>query len=61
MTDAATRKRQIDAIWRKTPADYKGHWNGERSIMVYRQGTCLILLKDLTEEEIADRLPKDFR
>lgn len=53
-----TREQKLTAIWKTTHKDYKGHLNGERSIMVYRNGTCIVLLKDLTDAEIADRLPK---
>ena len=53
-----TREQKLKLVWRKTHRDYKGTLNGERSIMVYRQGTCLVLLKDLTDEEIEARLPR---
>jgi hypothetical protein len=35
--------------------------NFERSIMVYRQGTCLVLLKDLTDTEIEERIPRALK
>jgi hypothetical protein len=53
-----TRDQKLKLVWRETHRDYKGMLNGERSIMVYRQGTCLVLLKDLTDEEIEARLPR---
>ena len=51
-----TRAQALAAVWRNTPADYKGVIDGHRTIMVYRQGTVLIWLKDLTDREIHDRL-----
>ena len=53
-----TRDQKLKLVWRHTHRDYKGKLNGERSIMVYRQGTCLVLLKDLTDEEIESRIPR---
>lgn len=53
-----TRDQQLEAVWRATHRDFKGTHEGERTIMVYRAGTCLVRLTDLTEQEITDRLPK---
>jgi len=53
-----TREQQLNTIWRTTHRDFKGTFNGERTIMVYRNSSCLVRLEDLTEREIADRLPK---
>lgn len=53
-----TRDQKLKLVWRHTHKDYKGVMNGERTIMVYRQGTCLVLLKDLTDEEIESRIPR---
>lgn len=55
------RTAKLNAIWRATHRDFKGKLDGERSILVYRKGTCLVLLKDLTDAEIADKLPKSLR
>lgn len=52
------RQQQLDAVYRNTHSDYKGQINGIRTIMVYRNGTKLVALDDLTDKEIADRLPK---
>ena len=52
------RERDLDAIWVKTHPDYKGELNGRRSILIYRQGTCLVYLDDLTDDEIDDRLKR---
>ncbi|UDF29358.1 UNVERIFIED_ORG: hypothetical protein LHK14_17870 [Roseateles sp. XES5] len=54
-----TREQQLDAVYRHTHSDFKGHIDGRRTIMVYRNGTCLVFLEDLTEAEIAERLPKN--
>jgi hypothetical protein len=53
-----TRDQKLKLVWRHTHRDYKGGVGDQRSIMVYRQGTCLVLLKDLTDEEIEARLPR---
>lgn len=53
-----TREQRIEAVWRNTHRDFKGTYEGERTIMVYRNGTCLVRLSDLSDQEIADRLPK---
>lgn len=55
------RDKKLDAVWKHTHRDYKGKLNGERSIMVYRNGTCLVLLKDLTDAEIEGKLPAAVR
>ena len=55
------RDRKLAAVWKATHRDFKGKLNGERSIMVYRNGTCLVLLKDLTDAEIEDKLPAAVR
>ncbi|KEP68823.1 hypothetical protein DL1_08585 [Thioclava dalianensis] len=52
------RQRKLDAVYRHTHSDYKGEINGVRTIMVYRNGTTLVALDDLTDQEINDRLPK---
>jgi hypothetical protein len=35
--------------------------NFERSIMVYREGTCIVPLKDLTDSEIEERIPRALK
>lgn len=52
-------------IYRWTHSDFKGRagerWaeadRGKPTILVFRNGTTLILLENMTDEEIADRLP----
>jgi len=52
------REQKLEAIWRSTHADFKGRIDGTRTILVYRLGTCLVRLDDLTDKEIEDRLPR---
>lgn len=53
-----TREQKLAAIWKATHPDYKGMSNGRRSILVYRNGTTIVCLDELTEKEIEDRLPR---
>lgn len=47
------RERQLDQIYRKMHADYKGKINGVRTVMVLRAGgSVLIALDDMTDDEI---------
>ncbi|KQU95474.1 hypothetical protein ASD12_23465 [Mesorhizobium sp. Root102] len=68
---AMTRDERIEHIWSATHDEYRGYagerWmpehRGKRTILVYgrRRGTTLTLLDDLTEEQIADKLPVHLR
>lgn len=52
-----TRAEKLNLIYRHTHRDFKGGGKGTfRSILVYRKGTALVLLDDLTEAEIEDKL-----
>ena len=51
------RKAALKLIYRHTHKDYKGKIDGKPSILVCRGGTCLVMLDDLTDAEIAERLP----
>ncbi len=53
-----TRDKKLDLVWKRTHSDFKGTYNGVRTIMVYRNGTTIVPLTELTDKEIADRLPK---
>jgi hypothetical protein len=54
-----TREEKLLAIWRNTHADFKGKIDGKACILVLREGgTHSVPLTDLTDEEIADKLPK---
>lgn len=55
------RQQQLDLIYRKTHSDFKGIIDGRKTMLVYRNGTCLVYLDDLTDKEIADRLPKNIK
>ena len=55
------RDKKLALVWKHTHRDYKGKLNGQRSIMVYRNGTCLVLLKDLTDAEIEEMIPSKFK
>jgi len=68
---AMTRKERLEHIWSSTHDDYRGYagerWpaavRGHRTVLVYagRHGTALKLLDDLTEAEIAAKLPVQLR
>lgn len=52
-----TRDKALKRIWRETHSDYKGTMpDGVKTIMVYRNGTCLVALDDLTDAEITARV-----
>jgi hypothetical protein len=55
-----TKEQALAAIWRETHSDFKSTLDGRRSIMVYRNGSTIVPLDQLTEAEIADRV-KDYR
>ncbi|AVH45560.1 DUF1419 domain-containing protein [Agrobacterium tumefaciens] len=64
---AMTREERLDHIWSSTADEYRGYagerWPdrdcGKRTVSFYggRQGTVLELLEDLTDDEIAAKLP----
>jgi hypothetical protein len=54
------RKAALATIWRETHRDFKGELEGARSIMVWRNGSTIVPLDQLTDAEIADRV-KDYR
>ncbi|QTH24713.1 MULTISPECIES: DUF1419 domain-containing protein [Sphingomonadaceae] len=70
---ALTRDEKLELIWSRTHADFRGlagqfdpeAWpaeqRGQRTILVYEpgSGTVLKLLNDLSDNEIAERLPRD--
>lgn len=57
-----TREQKLAAIWRTTHRDFKGTLpDGTKTILVYRNGTTLVGLNNLTDAEIEDRLPKQKR
>ncbi|KVK61199.1 hypothetical protein L905_11695 [Agrobacterium sp. TS43] len=68
---AMTREERLDHIWSSTNDEYRGyagerwrdHDRGKRTVLFYggRQGTIVKLLDDLTEDEIAAKLPVHLR
>ena len=50
------RKQALAQIWRTIPRDYRGTTNGIKTVMIWRNGTCLVALEDVTDAEIADRV-----
>lgn len=47
----------LDFIWSTTHSDFKGsEANGERSIMVFRNGSTIVPMSALTDAEIASRM-----
>lgn len=68
---AMTREERLEHIWSSTNDDYRGYaakrWpegdRGKRTVLFYggRQGTVLKLLDDLTDVEIAVKLPVHLR
>lgn len=58
MTDDKAKQTVLDFIWAKTHSDFKGTLNGERTVLVLRNGgTTLVPLTGLTLAEIADKMP----
>jgi len=68
---AMTREERLEHIWSSMHDDYRGYagerWpsavRGRRTVLVYagQHGTALKLLDDLTEVEIAAKLPVQLR
>ncbi|MBB3917648.1 DUF1419 domain-containing protein [Rhizobium fabae] len=68
---AMTREERLEHIWSITADDYRGHagdrWpegaRGKRTIVLYggAAGTTLKLLDELTDDEIAAKLPVQLR
>ncbi len=68
---AMTREERLEHIWSSTSDDYRGYagerWleasRGKRTVMIYggKGGTVLKLLEELSEDEIAAKLPVHLR
>lgn len=68
--DSMTREEKLELIWNTTPADYRGiagasnpdawpaQYRGKRTILMNggAAGTILVLLEDLSDEQVAERL-----
>lgn len=53
-----TREQKLTAIYRSMHRDYKGSMDEVKTVMIYRNGTCLVPLDDLTDAEIENLMPK---
>jgi hypothetical protein len=58
---ADERKKALTLIYRHTHRDFKGNMNGQKTILMYRNGTTLVNLEDLTDAEIASELPSALK
>ena len=68
---AMTREERLEHIWSSTADDYRGYagdcWpavaRGKRTVLLYggKEGSFLKLLEDLTDDEIAAKLPVQLR
>jgi hypothetical protein len=57
-----TRAQQLRLIWRHTHRDFKGKRDCHKYIVFCRaDGTHLVDLRDITDKEIADRMPYALR
>ena len=58
-----THEQKLAAVWRNTPRDYRSIVSGQKCVLVLRdgEGTCLVSLNSLTDEEIQRKLPKELR
>jgi hypothetical protein len=55
------RDKKLALVWKHKHRDYKGRINGERYVMIYRNGTMSVPLTDLTDAEIETSLPKGMK
>lgn len=56
-----TREQKLKMVWKNTHSDFRGKIDGRKTVLVYRNGTTLVFLDNLTDEEINDKLPREFR
>lgn len=54
------RAKALKKVWSKTHNDFRGIIDGVKTVMVFRNGSMIVSLDSLTDQEILDRLPKDF-
>ena len=47
------------AIWRRTHRDFKGMYDGKRTVLVFRNGTEIVPLDALRADEIARLYPRE--
>jgi hypothetical protein len=58
--EAKTRKKLESLLWKNTHKDFRGSIDGVKNVLVNRgsEGTCLVPLSALTEEELLGKIPK---
>jgi len=57
--EAPIRKKLEAALWRHTHKDFRGSIDGVKNILILRSaGTCLVSIKDLSDEELLNKLPR---
>jgi hypothetical protein len=58
--EAKTRKKLEALLWKNTHKDFRGSIDGEKNVLINRggEGTCLVPLSALTDEELLGKLPK---
>lgn len=56
-----SKQQKLALIYKHTHRDFKGEIEGEPTILVFRNGTCLIRLADMTDAEIEDRVQSALR
>ncbi|RWG80218.1 MAG: hypothetical protein EOQ69_21620 [Mesorhizobium sp.] len=54
------RAEGLEAVWRRTHADFRGMVEGKRSVMVFRcEGPTLVPLDEIRPDEIARLYPRN--
>jgi chorismate mutase len=58
--EAKTRKKLEALLWKNTHKDFRGSIDGAKNVLINRggEGTCLVPLDALTDEELLGKLPK---
>jgi hypothetical protein len=57
--ESKARKNLENLLWKNTHRDFRGSIDGEKNVLVLRpEGTCLVSISSLTDEELLDKMPK---
>lgn len=56
-----TREKFERKVWTHTHRDFRGTMDGVKTILVFRNGTTLVSIDQLTDTEILERLPLDLK
>ena len=57
-----TRKKLESLVYKHTHKDFKGKIDGNRTILVGTpEGTCLVFLSSLTDEQLWSRVPQKVK